>query len=80
MEGEDTGGLQVLSRNPFTRPWFSWFGANPSPALISAARLSCHGDGPTAPSWRRDGECAGLAGLGGACWVFLRLFTSCHFN
>lgn len=37
--------LQALFQNPFTRPWFGWFGANPSLALISVAQLSCHGDG-----------------------------------
>lgn len=33
--------LRALSKNPFKR---LWFGANPSPALISVAQLGCYGD------------------------------------
>lgn len=36
--------LRALSKNPFKRPWFGWFGTNPSPALISVAQLGCYGD------------------------------------
>lgn len=47
--GEDNWGPPPASpgtfqKKPFTQCWFGWFGANPSPALISVAQLSCHGD------------------------------------
>lgn len=74
MWGKTPGGPPSSGTfpNPFTRPWFGWFGANPSLALISVAQLSCHGDGAHRAKPGRDaGECAGLAGFRGTCCVFL---------
>lgn len=46
MVGKDTWTqpLPGTSQKPLHKPLVLWFGANPSPALISVAQLGCHGD------------------------------------